>query len=216
LGKEFGMASKKQTRSAKQAQSPKKNNRLLIGWGIAAMAAVLFGVGFSMGWFNPRVEKTAEESAPTPGNPSVSSLSDLLPGLEAKVAANPNDMGQRLLLAQTYGELGQREKSIKELRFLRKADPKEPQVVIYLAVALLESDAKSDLQEAYKLLDEAVRMKPALMPMARMYQSDILVKLGDRQGAIKLLKAYLAQTSAKDERRAMFEEKLAKLSDETH
>lgn len=201
--------------SKQHAQSSQNKRRPLIGWGIAAMAAVLFGVGFSMGWFRPHAERNAEAPVPTAETPSVSSLGDLLPGLEAKVAANPKDVGQRLLLAQTYGELGQREKSIKELRILRKADPKNTQVTIYLATALLESEAKSDLQEAYKLLDEAVRMKPALLPMARMYQGDILVKLGSRQGAIKLLKEYLAQTSAKDQRRAMFEERLTQLNTES-
>lgn len=198
--------------SKQEAQSSLNNRRLLIGWGVAAVAAVLFGAGFSLGWFSPRAEKEAEESPQALENPSVSSLADLLPGLEAKVAANPKDVDQRLLLAQTYGELGQREKSIKELRSLRKVDPKNTQVVIFLASALLASDTKSDLQEAYKLLDEAVRMKPGLLPMARLYQGDILVKLGDRQGAIKLWKAYLAQTPTSDQRRGMFEERLAQLS----
>lgn len=198
--------------SKQQTQSSPKNRRLLIGWGIAAMAAVMFGVGFSMGWFRPHAESGAEALPQAVETPSVSSLGDLLPGLEAKVAANPKDAGQRLLLAQTYSELGQREKSIQELRIVRKADPKNAQVVIYLAAALLESDANSDLQEAYKLLNEAVLMKSALLPMARLYQSDILVKLGDRPGAIKLLKVYLAQTSANDQRRGMFEARLAQLS----
>lgn len=196
----------------KEEQSSLKSRRLLIGWGIAAVAAVLFGVGFSMGWFHPQVESEDAGSPHAMENPSASTLADLLPGLEAKVAANPKDLDQRLLLAQTYSELGQREKAIKELRLLRKADPKNTQVVIFLATALLESDAKSDLQEAYKLLGEAVRMKPALLPMARIYQGDILVKLGDAKGAIRLWQVYLAQAPVDDQRRKMFEEKIAQVS----
>jgi cytochrome c-type biogenesis protein CcmH/NrfG len=206
------VASKKQAQASKQAQAFLKKRRLLISWGVAALAAVLFGIGFSLGWFTPRAEKEAEESPQAQETPSVSSLADLLPGLEAKVAANPKDVSQRLLLAQTYAELGQREKGIKELRSLRKADPQNVQVVVFLATALLESDAKSDLQEAYKLLDEAVRMKPTLLPMARLYQGDILVKLGDPKGAIKLWQMYLAQAPADDQRRAMFEKKIAQAS----
>jgi len=198
--------------SKKKTQSTIKDHRLQIGWGIAAVAVVLFGVGFYFGWFRPQAESEGHGSTQAIENPSLSNLADLLPGLEAKVAANPKDVDLRLLLAQTYGEMGQREKAIKELRILRKSEPKNTQVVIFLATALLDSDAKNDLQEAYKLLDEAVRLKPALLPMARLYQGDILVKLGDRPGAIKLWKAYLAQAPASDERRAMFEEKIAQAS----
>jgi cytochrome c-type biogenesis protein CcmH/NrfG len=198
--------------SKQEAQSSVKKRRLLIGWGIAAVAVVLFGIGFSLGWLRPHAEGEGEGAPQALENPSASSLADLLPGLEAKVAANPKDVSLRLLLAQTYGEMGQREKGIKELRILRKADPKNTQVVVFLATALLESDAKSDLQEAYKLLDEAVRMNPALLPMARLYQGDILVRLGDRPGAIKLWKGYLAQAPASDQRRGLFEEKIAQAS----
>lgn len=199
-------------KSAQVSPAAFRNRRLMLGWAVAAVAAVLFGIGFSLGWFQPSAGPDGAESPHAQSSPAASNLADLLPGLEAKVAANPKDMELRLLLAQTYGELGQREQSIKEFRIVHKADPKNTQVIILLATALMEGDSKNDWQEAYKLLDEAVRLKPAVLPMARLYQGDILVKLGDKPGAIKLWNTYLAQSPADDQRRAMFQERLAQVS----
>lgn len=184
---------------------------LVMGVGVAVMVALLVVVGFAFGWFRPKAEWSAPPHAQETAS-SVASLADLLPRLEAKVAANPKDTNQRMLLAQTYGEMGQREKGIKELRAVHKAEPQNNQATILLATALQEGNAPADLREAHKLLDEAVRRNPAVSPMARLYQGDILMKLGDAKGAVKVWKDYLGQMPAGDPRRGMFEEKIAQAS----
>lgn len=193
------------------AASSPKPRWLMLGVGVAVIAVVLAVVGYALGWFRSTPEWTAPPHAQETAS-SVASLADLLPGLEAKVAANPKDASQRLLLAQTYTELGQRDKSIKELRVVHKAEPQNNQATILLATALLESTAPADLREAQKLLEDAVRQNPAVAPMARLYQGDILVKLGDAKGAVKVWKDYLGQMPAGDPRRGMFEEKIAQAS----
>lgn len=185
---------------------------IIAGAAIAALALV--GFGYAFGRFQPAGGTQTEPSA-APMDAAASNagnLADLLPGLEAKVAANPNDVDRRVLLGQTYGELGQHDKAIKELGIAHRVAPQDPRVTILLATALMEHGEPGELRESYKLLDEAVKRKPAVAPMARLYQGDILARLGDTQGAVKVWKGYLKQMSAGDQRRSMFEEKIAQAS----
>lgn len=188
-----------------------KDRGLLLGIAAAMLAVGLFGVGLAVGRYHPQDAQNEPESMPQAdaGSPNVASLADLLPGLEAKVAANPKDVDQGLLLAQTYNELGQRDKGIRELRAVHRAEPKNTEVTILLGAALMESDSRKDLNEAFALLDDAVRLKPAVSPMARLYQGDIRARLGDTRGAVKIWQDYLNHMSAGDQRRSKFEEKIA-------
>lgn len=195
----------------------RKDRRLPLGIGAAVLAVGLFAIGLAVGRYHQAdVPGEAQSSIPpaeADGNaPKVASLSDLLPGLEAKVAANPKDIDQRLLLARTYSELGQRDKAVRELRIVHRAQPKNTEVTILLATALMEGDSRRDLDESFALLDEAVRQNPAVSPMARLYQGDIRAKLGDTKGAIRIWQDYLNHMSAGDQRRSMFEDKIAAAS----
>lgn len=105
------------------------------------------------------------------------SLGSLVEGLEMKVAANPENVDQQLLLAQTYNELDSREKSLALLRKLNKQEPKNPQVKITLATVLMKSADKQELNEALRMFDEAIKLKPDVASMARLYQGEIKVKL---------------------------------------
>ena len=111
-------------------------------------------------------------------DPSVMSLGGLVAGLEKKVAANPDNIDQKILLAQTYSELDNRSKSINLLRALNKQAPKNAQVKITFATILMKSEDKQELKEASQLFDEAIKLKPEAASMAKMYQGEIKVKLG--------------------------------------
>lgn len=146
-----------------------------------------------------------------PGN--APGLGDLLPRLEAKVAANPGDIDGRILLAQTYNELGQRAKGLESMRKLRQELPLNDRVSFALGALLMKSDAKPDLQEALKLLEvSAASKQAAINNLARVYQGQVMVKLGDSKGAVKLWSSYLKTLPPGDERRASIEAELAKAS----
>lgn len=114
-----------------------------------------------------------------------SSLSGLVAGLEKKVAANPNNIDQQLLLAQTYNELESREKSVQLLRTLNKNTPNNPQVKITFATILMNSSDAQELKEASKLFEEAIKLKPEVANMARLYQGEIKVKLENKAAPTK-------------------------------
>lgn len=109
--------------------------------------------------------------------PTVMGLNGLVAGLEKKVAANPENIDQQLLLAQTYNELDNRARSLKLLHSLNKQAPKNPQVKITLATILMTSTDRQELQQASRLFDEAIKLKPEIASMARLYKGEIQVKL---------------------------------------
>jgi cytochrome c-type biogenesis protein CcmH/NrfG len=163
--------------------------------GGAALVAVIFAFGY---WMGGNSQKNALEPASSLSStdmehafgsvkpsthqssmqePAAQSLGGLVAGLEKKVAANPGNIDQQLLLAQTYNELDNRDKSLKLLRSLNKQSPKNAQVKITLATILMKSEDKQELKEASQLFDEAIQLKPEVGSMARMYQGEIRVKL---------------------------------------
>jgi len=113
--------------------------------------------------------------------PAAMSLSGLVAGLEKKVAANPENIDQQLLLAKTYYELDNRSKSLTLLRSLSKKAKNNNDVKITLATTLMSGTDKQELTEAYQLLDEAVKLNPEVVKMARMYQGQIKLKLGEKK-----------------------------------
>jgi len=140
------------------------------------------------------------------------SLGGLVAGLEKKVAANPENIDQQLLLARTYLELGERGKGLKLLRKLHQGNAKNMDVNMTLATLLMAGTDKQELQEAYQLLEDATQQKPEVAPMARLYQGEIQLKLGDTAKALKIWKSYLAKLPPGNEQRALFEERIAQNS----
>ena len=207
------MSSKKNETKKNEKKQPRWQ---ALGIGAVVFTLLMFGVGYSLGWLRtgtvPEGELSAQPGMTQTAGPGVASLGDLLPRLEAKVAAKPGDSGQRMLLAQTYVELGQHAKAVEQFRLLHKQAPHDNPTTILLATSLMQQGTPTELRESSKLLDEAVREKPAVIPMARLYQGDIQMKLGDTPGAIKIWKDYLGKMSAGDTRRAMFEDKIAQAS----
>jgi len=182
-------------------------------WGgvfIVLGVLILFGGGYFIGqWRSPPPPDASAfgDKADMSGSQQAS-LESLLPGLEAKVKADPNDASQRSLLAQTYAEIGQFDRSIEQLRVLRKQQPKEIEHQILLAMSLMSRGNPADLSESSQLLDNAARQKPEALVMVRLYQGEIRLKQGDAKGALKIWKDYLAQMPPADPRRGMFEERI--------
>lgn len=201
---------------------PASFQRVLVIAGAALLGAAVFAAGYLLGGREagpdslprmPRLSEITREPAPADGEPIVAGrLDDLLPTIEAKVAANPGDFDQRVLLARTYLEVGQRDKALSALRALGKDAPQNTEVLILLATSLSDGGTPDELREAYRVYDTTVKVKPAVAPMARLYQGEVLEKLGDRNGAIRVWKDYLATMSVGDQRRALFEQRIAAAS----
>ena len=204
------------TKSTMQLFPTKPSHRLTFMLVAVGVVLVMFGVGYGLGQIRPadaaKSGGNAGDETASPPASSAGNLADLLPGLEAKVAANPDNVDQRVLLGQTYAELGQRDKAIKELRAAHRAASQDARVAIVLATALMNGGAPAELRESFKLLGEAVGRKPEVAPMARLYQGDILTKLGDEQGALRIWKDYLRKMPAGDPQRTLFEDKIAQAS----
>ena len=105
------------------------------------------------------------------------SLSGLVEGLEKKVAANPENIEQQLLLAQTYNELDSRDKSLELLRKLNKKSPNNAQVKITFATVLMKGNNKQELKESLQMFDEAIKLSPDVAKMAGLYKGEVKVKL---------------------------------------
>lgn len=167
--------------------------------GAAALLALTFALGYMLG---SRSQKPSEDpentltatdmqrafgstkpTEPTSVHeaakqePQLMSLSGLLVGLEKKVAANPENIDQQLLLAQTYNELDNRAKSLNLLNSLLKRAPGNVQVKITLATTLMTGTERQELVHASKLFDDVMKLKPEAANMARLYQGEISVKL---------------------------------------
>lgn len=158
----------------------------------------------------PPAPMDAGQPPPT-GAPQLPSLNDLLPGLEAKVAANPRDVDSRLLLAQTYAEVGQRDKALQNLKRLRTEQPANAHVAFVSAAVLMAGGDAGELRQAFDLLEQS-RTQPALAPMARLYQGEIRLRQGDAAGARTLWQDELRQLAPDDRHRGLLEAELAKLN----
>ncbi len=133
----------------------------------------------AFGSITPAATETSPHAASMQGETMAMGLSGLVAGLEKKVAANPDNIEQQLLLAQTYKELDSRDKSIALLNKLNKRAPKNAQVKFILAKILMSSEDKQELKQSLKLFDESIKLQPELSSDAKLFQGEINVKLNN-------------------------------------
>jgi cytochrome c-type biogenesis protein CcmH/NrfG len=151
----------------------------------------------------------AHFSRPVAAAPKVSSLNELLPGLEAKVAANPQDVDLQILLAQTYAELGQPQKAQELMDKVHQKFPEDSRVPFARAKILMAGKAPTDLRRAIHLFEESALSDPNIGHLARLHQGQILLRLGDRERARQIWRDYIATLPVRDERRSLIEAELA-------
>lgn len=154
----------------------------------------LDGAGRSM----PKIVENMGGGAPS-GAPM---LDGLVEGLKAKVKANPKDIGKRILLAQTYRELGKTEESLNTLKKLREEFPEHPRVKLVTASVLSQQEDEKDLKLALKLLSELSKQKDdTIKPyLVNMYQGDAYIRLKDHKEALQKWKQALATMPQSDNR----------------
>jgi cytochrome c-type biogenesis protein CcmH/NrfG len=160
---------------------------------------------------SPALASTTTSSS-TPEMPKAASLSALLPRLEAKVVAEPDNADLQILLARTYLELDQKHKGKELLDRIEQRFPQHQHLPFLQAKILMESVDTADLQKAVSLLEESVRRRPAASYVARLYQGRMLIRLGKQQQAIDVWRDYIGTLPPDDQRRLLLEAELEKVA----
>lgn len=160
----------------------------------------------------PSIMDQANSSMGDQQQSSAPAIDALLGGLEAKVKADPGNMENRILLAQTYKELGRAPDALKELRSIQQEEPNNPRANLVLASILSQSSDPKELDEALKLLaniKDDISVQPYLIYV---YKGDALIRKQDHQGALENWKQALATMPESDTRYAELERKVMDLS----
>ena len=139
-------------------------------------------------------------------------LADLVGRLEAKVKTDPANVGNQMLLAQTYSELGRAEEGISMLRKLVLTKVETPRVSVVLASLLSKSEKAEDWVSALKLLDDATKADAAQTGIAELYRGRVFIAQGKKDLALKTWKAALKRIPATDNAHAQLEQELAKVN----
>ncbi len=137
-------------------------------------------------------------------------LADLVGRLEAKVKSDPANIGNQILLAQTYAELGRADEGITLLRKVALTNVETPRVNVVLALLLSKSGKPEDQTAALKLLEDASKADASQTGIAELYRGRIYVAQGKNDLAIKAWKAALKKIPATDNARSQLEEELGK------
>ena len=154
----------------------------------------------------------AVKPAAAPGRLQAPDLGSLLGRMEDKVKTDPGNIGNRLLLAQTYNELGLGDKAVSEVRAALVQAPDNARAQLVLASILSARQDEVGLNEAKTLLNG---LKPNLKVkqyLVSMYLGDTFIRLGDHDAALENWKQALKAMPATDNRRPQIEKRIADLA----
>ena len=143
------------------------------------------------------------------GAPAIESL---LGRLEEKVKADPTNADNRILLAQTYKELGRIPDALKELKTLRDQQPENSRIKLVLASILSQSNDPAELEEALQLLGELSDDGSIQSYMVQLYRGDALIRQMDHKGALASWKQALISMPKSDPRYGELEKKVMDLT----
>ncbi|NOZ54726.1 MAG: hypothetical protein GXP08_16585 [Gammaproteobacteria bacterium] len=146
------------------------------------------------------------------GAVSAPGLGGLLSGLEDKVKSEPGNINNRLLLAQTYNELGLQDKALVELRDMWRENPEHVRVNLVLASILSQSDDQETLKESLALLDKVEEAKDIQPYLVYLYRGEALIRAQDHQGALASWEKALKTMPASDNRRTVLEKRIADIN----
>ena len=147
-----------------------------------------------------------------PGRLTAPDLGSLLGRLEDKVKAEPNNVSNRLLLAQTYNELGLVDKALEEVRVAVKQFPDNSRAKLVLASVLSKRKNEVELKEAVDVLKGLQGDKNVKQYLVAMHLGDAWIRMGDHQSAMKSWKAALDGMPVSDNRRAKLEKGIADIT----
>ena len=154
----------------------------------------------------------AEKPAGAPGRLQAPDLGSLLGRLEDKVKTDPGNIGNRLLLAQTYNELGLGDKAVSEVRAALVQAPDDARAQLVLASILSAKQDETGLNEAKVLLDGLKPNPKVKQYLVSMYLGDTYIRLGDHDAALQNWKQALKAMPATDNRRPQIEKRISDLA----
>jgi cytochrome c-type biogenesis protein CcmH/NrfG len=152
--------------------------------------------------------KAGDSAGAAPG------LEGLITGLEEKVAADPTNVGRRILLAQTYKELGMGDKSLETLRAIQKEFPENLRAKLVLASVLSQRQDDVELKEALSLLEKLSKVKDeSIKPyLVEMYEGDVFIRLKEHEKAMKKWKLALETMPKADNRYEILQKRVDELA----
>lgn len=138
-------------------------------------------------------------------------LDNLVSGLEEKVKADPGNLNNKLLLAQTYAELDRMDQAIALVRELPQDTGGDTRITLVSAMVLGKSDNPEHLKEALALLSQLEAGEPARKGQVLLHKGKVQAKMGDNDGAKTTFQQGLDQLAPTDPIRQEIEKELAKL-----
>ena len=141
-------------------------------------------------------------------------LDGLITGLEEKVKSDPSNVGKRILLAQTYKELGMIDKSLNALRQLNKEFPEQERVKLVMSSVLSHRPEPKELNEALEILKGLSNSKSEEIKqyLVQMYQGDAFVRLDNPDSALEKWNLALKTMPNQDNRYQILQKRIAELS----
>lgn len=152
------------------------------------------------------------DSASNQGQGAAPAIDALVGRLEEKVKADPENVDNRILLAQTYKELGRAPDAVQELRHIQNQNPDLARANLVLASILSQSADPKELQEALTLLAKVENDASVQPYLVHLYRGDALIRQQNHQGALESWKQALAGMPASDARYAALEKKVMDLT----
>lgn len=200
-------ASQKSAPSSNQESVANNSESEAAGPGIQLKPPTTAGAGQN----TPKIVQSMEQPQEKEGRVTAPGLESLVAGMEKKVAADPT-VSNRLLLAQTYNELGMQDKALAGMRELQKENPEDGRVNLVLSSMLSRSNDEAKLKESLTILDKLSGDKTIQQYLVNMYKGDALIRVQDHDGALKHWKLALDDMPSADNRRAILEKRIADLS----
>lgn len=139
-------------------------------------------------------------------------IGDLVSRLEEKVKSEPGNSANRLLLGQTYKELGRVDEAKKVLGALRKDDPENTRALMVLASIFSQSDNPQEVTEALTLLSKLSSNKDIPEYMIQMYTGDALSRQNNQKEALAQWKQALTTMPEKNPFYRVVEQRVMELS----
>lgn len=147
-----------------------------------------------------------------PGQLTAPDLGSLVGRMEDKVKAEPDNINNRLLLAQTYSELGLEDKAITEARTAIDLQPDHARAKLVLCSVLSKRKGENELNEAVTLLKSLQSNPDVKKYLVDMYLGDAWIRLGDHKAAVASWKMALEGMPPADNRRATIEKNISEIS----